>query len=275
MRDHVHRAMMFVCCVAFATAGFLGLLMVYLVYLAMNAGEPGRLRTTVEESTTVTASTAYTSHLRHRSPGLPADKLRHLVAVPRSPRVASETTSAAPRCLRALRTIPSLGHTLRSTDSATQVAERFIEERHIPECRKQPVFHKCLVNETFPTADRFDQWRGVDTNASGRPWYFLRGSCLEWTPEAFCLEESRAHFAEKKTCARHCERGTPQRRCTRHLPAPLRSNCSSNDEGAPQWWFYDPRSRRCRKWRNVCVRPAYTSYRACAKRCRRRRKVHA
>nr|XP_054927594.1 uncharacterized protein LOC129385252 [Dermacentor andersoni] len=215
MREHVHRVMVFICCVAFATAGFLGLLMLYLVYVAMNVGEPGRLRPTVEESTTVTDSTAYTSHLRHRSTGLPA------------------------------------------------------------ECRKQPVFHKCLVNETFPAADRFDQWRGVDGNASGRPWYFLHGSCLEWTPEAFCLEKSRAHFAEKKTCARHCERGTPQHRCTHHLPAPLRSNCSSSDEGAPQWWFYDPRSCRCRKWRNVCVRPAYTSYRACAKRCRRRRKVHA
>ncbi|KAH7940546.1 hypothetical protein HPB49_001743 [Dermacentor silvarum] len=214
-KEHVHRAMVFICGVTFAIAGLLGLLMLYLVYLAIHVGEPVRLRAAVEESTTLSDSTTYTGHLRHYLTGVP------------------------------------------------------------PECLYHPVFHKCLVNESFPLADRFDQWRGVDGNASGRPWYFQHGSCLEWTPEAFCLERSRAHFADQKTCARHCERGVPLKRCTQHLPAPLRSSCASSDEGAPEWWFYDARTRRCRKWRNVCVRPAYTSYRACAKRCRPRRNVHA
>ncbi|KAH6926346.1 hypothetical protein HPB50_017526 [Hyalomma asiaticum] len=147
IKEHVHRAMVCICCTTFAIAGLLGLLMLYLVYLAMHVGEPVRPRAAVETSTTTYGPPVYTGRLRHYKAGVSS------------------------------------------------------------ECLRQPAFHVCLENDSFPVADRFDKWRGIDGNASGRPWYFLHGSCFEWTPESFCLDRSRAHFTNRKKCAQRCEKG--------------------------------------------------------------------
>ncbi|XP_075721838.1 uncharacterized protein LOC142765147 [Rhipicephalus microplus] len=143
INEHVHRAMVCICGATLAIAGLLGVLMLYLVYLAMHVGEPARPRAAIETSSTTTALPMYTKH----HPG------RYTTAVPA---------------------------------------------------------------------------------------------------------------------------GTPGKRCTDHLLAPLRSNCTPiNDEVVvPPLWFFDPIARRCRKWTNVCVRPAFTSQEACTRRCHLERRYN-
>ncbi|KAL1436753.1 hypothetical protein MTO96_049301 [Rhipicephalus appendiculatus] len=62
INKHVHRAMVCICGATLAIAGLLGMLAMYLVYLAMHVGEPVRPRAAVETSTTTTDSPIYNSY---------------------------------------------------------------------------------------------------------------------------------------------------------------------------------------------------------------------
>ncbi|KAL3174334.1 hypothetical protein MRX96_040925 [Rhipicephalus microplus] len=54
--------MVCICGATLAIAGLLGVLMLYLVYLAMHVGEPARPRAAIETSSTTTALPMYTKH---------------------------------------------------------------------------------------------------------------------------------------------------------------------------------------------------------------------
>ncbi|KAH7972108.1 hypothetical protein HPB52_007067 [Rhipicephalus sanguineus] len=248
--------MVCICGVAFAIAGLLGLLMLYLVYLAMHVGEPVRPRAAVETSTTTSDSPIHTSlHPRRYTTAVPAGSPFHFG----EERLGYNVSTGTPTSSTIVIAVAAF---IAACMLVASVA--YFVLRYWPPGCSTPNFHKCDAM----------QW-GQHGGRRRSQWYYIVTSfgehCLQWNPEQVaCLNMSEQHFESQADCREACEIAEPSPTCDSGVSETMvgcRDPRNADVVDNSHWWFYDTHLRSCQNWTDVCIDNWFSSLEQCAYMC--------